>query len=509
MKIALAVLLSALTTSPGAAAGRQGSADDKPPQAGAVVEAGPATEAPVRNRGLHNVVRIGADFTQPPDDQSGNVVVIAGRGALQGGSRDAVVIFGTADLASTTDIRGSLVLIGTDAKVAQGARVRDDLVVIGGTFQAPPDFQPGGSRIGIDYGVLGVRFPTAFTWITQGLLLGRPLVPSLPWAWAAVLVFFLVYLLLNVVFEQPIGAVADTLAARPLSAFGTGLLVLLLIGPVCFLLAVSVVGIAVVPLILCALFVALVSGKVAGARWIGMRLLPVTLTPRSHAVLAFVTGFTVITVAYMVPLLGFVTWTMMSVLGLGASAMAFVAAYRRESPPPLRPQPASGLASPIPPQYSQETIMSADSGAVAFPQQALGVDPPASTAAAVAVLPHAAFRDRIAAGVLDFILVMLTYRLVDFDLDNRFLLYLLAYHIGFWAWKGATVGGIICQLRVMRTDGAPLRFADALVRGLSAIFSIAVVGLGMLWILRDPERQAWHDRIAGTYVVKVPRNWPL
>jgi uncharacterized RDD family membrane protein YckC len=71
------------------------------------------------------------------------------------------------------------------------------------------------------------------------------------------------------------------------------------------------------------------------------------------------------------------------------------------------------------------------------------------------------------------------------------------------------VGGIICQLRVIRTDGSPLRFVDALVRGLSSIFSFAVLGLGCLWILRDPERQAWHDRIAGTYVVEVPRGWPL
>jgi uncharacterized RDD family membrane protein YckC len=38
---------------------------------------------------------------------------------------------------------------------------------------------------------------------------------------------------------------------------------------------------------------------------------------------------------------------------------------------------------------------------------------------------------------------------------------------------------------------------------------MAALGLGGLWILRDPERQAWHDRIAGTYVVKVPRNWPI
>ena len=39
--------------------------------------------------------------------------------------------------------------------------------------------------------------------------------------------------------------------------------------------------------------------------------------------------------------------------------------------------------------------------------------------------------------------------------------------------------------------------------------ALAVLGIGCLWILKDPDRQAWHDKIAGTFVVKVPRNWPL
>ena len=135
-----------------------------------------------------------------------------------------------------------------------------------------------------------------------------------------------------------------------------------------------------------------------------------------------------------------------------------------------------------------------------------------SVAADLTSFPHAAFLDRLAAFVLDIILVVITAQVLDLtrhDNDSAVLVLLLAYHIGFWTWKGTTVGGIICQLRVIRVDGAPLRFADALVRGLSSIFSLAVLGLGGLWILRDPERQAWHDKIAGTYVVKVPRNWPL
>ena len=35
------------------------------------------------------------------------------------------------------------------------------------------------------------------------------------------------------------------------------------------------------------------------------------------------------------------------------------------------------------------------------------------------------------------------------------------------------------------------------------------LGRAGLPILRDPERQAWHDRVAGTYVVKVPRAYPV
>ena len=71
------------------------------------------------------------------------------------------------------------------------------------------------------------------------------------------------------------------------------------------------------------------------------------------------------------------------------------------------------------------------------------------------------------------------------------------------------MGGIICRMRVARVDGNPLAFTDGLVRGLASILSAAAAGLGWLWILWDAERQAWHDKIAGTVVVRVPANWPL
>jgi uncharacterized RDD family membrane protein YckC len=93
--------------------------------------------------------------------------------------------------------------------------------------------------------------------------------------------------------------------------------------------------------------------------------------------------------------------------------------------------------------------------------------------------------------------------------DGAFLVVVLAYQIGFLAWRGTTLGGVICGLRVVRTTGAELRFVDAVVRELSSVFSIAALGLGCLVMVNDPERQTWHDKIAGTVVVKMPREMVL
>jgi uncharacterized RDD family membrane protein YckC len=35
------------------------------------------------------------------------------------------------------------------------------------------------------------------------------------------------------------------------------------------------------------------------------------------------------------------------------------------------------------------------------------------------------------------------------------------------------------------------------------------VGLGFLWIAIDSERQSWHDKIAGTVVVRAPKGVSL
>ena len=125
-----------------------------------------------------DVVRVGTDYTLKNDEQTGDLVVVAGKATVEGESHDTVVVFGNAEIASTANIEGSLVLIDSDTNVAEGAHVRGDLVVIGGQLTAPADFAAGGSHVVIDNHTLGGRFEGVFAWITRGLFLGRPIVPQ-------------------------------------------------------------------------------------------------------------------------------------------------------------------------------------------------------------------------------------------------------------------------------------------------------------------------------------------
>ena len=461
-----------------------------------------------------NPIRIGQDYTLGEGESTHDVVVVFGNADISGhATGDVVVILGTARLSSTASVDGDFVAIGGPTIAASGATVGGGIVVIGSGLEAPADFKPRGESVVLGSTWLSGRLNAFLPWITRGLLWGRPIVPGLGWVWALVGIFFVVYLALNLVFDRPVRACADTLAARPLTAFAIGLLVLLLSGPVFALLMVSLIGIVVVPFVICALVVAGMVGKVGTARWIGMGVVrrePGTEETRQQPLIAFVIGFAIITAAYMVPGLGFVAWALLGVFGLGAATLAFMTAYRRENPaPPPRILPNEPASTPSQSEGAT-SFVAAPGSAIGSPAPGASTGATGATGADLTSFPRAAFRDRLAAFVLDVILVVLVYQILDvFRHDNTVFLLLLAYHIGFWAWKGATVGGIICQLRVIRVDGAPLSLADALVRGLSSIFSLAVFGIGCLWILRDPERQAWHDKIAGTYVVKVPRNWPL
>jgi uncharacterized RDD family membrane protein YckC len=480
-------------------------------------------------------VRVGQDFRLAQGDRVREIVTVFGSSTIAGEvDRDVVVVFGSVRLEPTAVIHGSVVVTAGGLTVAEGARIDRDVVVTGGSVDAPAGFAPAREYVVVGLPGMGRQAEAIVPFFTRGLLWGRLIVPSLPWLWVVVAVIVLAYLAINMLFDRAVVACRQAITDRPLGSFLMGLLVLVLIGPVSFILLVSVIGIPVVPFLVCGLFIAGLLGKVGVTRWIGASLMAETdPDSKGQSVRSFFIGTAVILLAYMVPVLGILVWAIGGMLGLGAATLAFSSGLRRENRkkraivPPAAAAPVPASAAVPAPTWEPYTTPVAATGEgdrselrAEVPPAFTGrpVEPPpavplsAATTSGPAVLvamPKAPFLDRLAAFALDVLLVSLTFNLLDMDSVRAFFTLLLCYHVIFWTLKATTVGGIICNLRVVRTDGNPLGFADALIRGLSSIFSIAALGIGCLWILYDADSQAWHDRFAGTYVVKVPRHWPL
>jgi uncharacterized RDD family membrane protein YckC len=67
---------------------------------------------------------------------------------------------------------------------------------------------------------------------------------------------------------------------------------------------------------------------------------------------------------------------------------------------------------------------------------------------------------------------------------------------------GQTVGKRLMRIRVVDDNtGRPIGRGRAGVRHLGRIVSALPLFLGYLWMLWDPQKQAWHDKLAGSVVV--------
>lgn len=67
---------------------------------------------------------------------------------------------------------------------------------------------------------------------------------------------------------------------------------------------------------------------------------------------------------------------------------------------------------------------------------------------------------------------------------------------------GQTLGKRVMHIRVIRKDGEPIDDATAIVRAVTYHISWMIV-IGILWATWDKEHQGWHDKLAGTVVVKA------
>ena len=90
----------------------------------------------------------------------------------------------------------------------------------------------------------------------------------------------------------------------------------------------------------------------------------------------------------------------------------------------------------------------------------------------------------------------------------------IAYSVCFiGSGSGQTPGMRLLNIRAVdAVTGGRVDYGRAFVRYLVGIVSQLPCYLGYFWMLWDPEKQTWHDKVAGTYVVPTSaypvERWP-
>ncbi len=465
-------------------------------------------------------VSIGHDMHLPKGEKADAVVSVFGSSNSEGEVADAVVsVLGNSRatgpvgdsvvsvLGNTyvnSKIGGEAVAVMGDVELGPDADIGGDAVSVGGTVIRDPKAVVHGNVQNVTFfGGHWGNLEWLRAWFYNCALYARPLAiaPHLAWAWWIALSFLALYVMLALIFPSGVDKCIATLEERPGRSVLVALLTQLLAPVLVVLLCITVIGIALVPFVAAGLFFAKIFGKVVLLAWLGRRVLRLFGAGAfGHAALATLLGGVIVLGLYLVPVLGLIVYMLLGMLGVGVVVYTVGSSAKRAPTPPVIPPVAPAGAVAVDPVVAGAVAAGGVSAA------AMSI-PPALVSAVT--LPRAGFWIRLAASLLDFLLVALAVKMLPSILRPNLMLVFAAYCVVFWALKGTTIGGIVCNLKVVRLDDRPIDWVTAIVRALGAFLSFVVACLGFIWVGFDDQKQSWHDKIAGTTIVIVPKGTSL
>jgi cytoskeletal protein CcmA (bactofilin family) len=221
-----------------------------------------------RDARREEIVVFGNDVVLQENESARQIVVLAGNARIDGNvDGDVVIVSGSATVGGKID--GQLIVVLGSAKLGPQAEVGGQVVTVGGTLEADPNAQISGDRVTVDFASWLPEFTWLKDWFKQGFLRARPLPPQVAWIWVVAAICLVIYLMLALLFPGSVQASVQALELRPVGSFFVGVLFFLLIGPLVFLLAVSVVGVLIIPFLVCAMIAAFFFGKLVVYRYTG------------------------------------------------------------------------------------------------------------------------------------------------------------------------------------------------------------------------------------------------
>lgn len=458
----------------------------------------------------------------------GDAVAVMGNLTVEGEvKQNAVAVMG--DNTINGRVHGDVTAVMGNIILGPKAVVDGNLVCVLGRIQRDPAAVVRG-HTEVQGGGVNVRPVTLMSWWDNALSMGRPvaIAAHLGWLWIITAIAIGFYALLGLLFPKKIASTGDKLIEEPFFVVLAAMLSVLVLPVLFVLLCITIIGIPVALLILpVTVLLAAMFGKAAVYALIGRKL----TADRVHPALAVVLGASIFTLLYLVPWVGGVVLLLVWFLGFGCAVLAMFGSSGRSQPvapapvagspftqPYAAAAPAAASAGFVPasePAPAQSAGFGADTPPLSEPVRPTPVAPQAMAASVLPIpavtFPRAGFWIRAGAALLDFLMIVIPLGMMG-AMDGGpgpLFLAIAAYSAVMWKLKGTTIGGTICNLKVVRVDGREIDWGVAIVRALSGFLSFFMAGLGFIWVVFDPEKQSWHDKIAGTTIVKVPKGTPL
>jgi hypothetical protein len=241
--------------------------------------------------GSEDVIRVNRDILISKEMTVNDVIVLNGSVTVYGRIEGNVVI-----------VRGSLFL-------KEGARVRGHAVIIGGQLERDPTAEITGKTTQVFF----PRFlPSAATLLTGGWIA----------VWAAISVavllgFLGISILLIALIPGNMSSVVSALERSFAKALLWGVFWIVMIAPMAFFLAISIVGVILIPLQILLVALAFLIGYIVSAIYIGKNIF-LSLKKDSPTFVDAILGILILHAVGFVPIVGAVIKAVFLIAGFGA-----------------------------------------------------------------------------------------------------------------------------------------------------------------------------------------------
>lgn len=238
-----------------------------------------------------DLIRVGSSYVIPEGTSYENAVVVGGSLTVNGTvSEDAVVVGGDLNVGITGRVEGETVVVGGDINQEEGSFVANKNVEVSFDFPSIKFFK------------------TAIPWSVV-LLIGL----------IACVLYLALFLFISMIFTQNVGRTSFYIEKRPWSAILSGVLSLIVILPILVILAVSIIGWPLIPVVVVLFICAYIFGLAAICQLVGLKFFRWIRKPGRPMALEVVMGFVILLVISLIPIIGWAIKGIACIAGLGGA----------------------------------------------------------------------------------------------------------------------------------------------------------------------------------------------